>query len=187
MRFGNPFRALQAFVRDDVVGRYAAIAVSAALVDLLTKLIAVRSLGETGLVPLFGRLSLLVVYNTGVTGGASIGPWTFPLNVLVTLLALGLVMWVVRPMAAVHGSAVTALGLVTGGAAGNLASMLLGPKGVADFIGVRLTADTTMVANVADLELWLGAGMLIPVALTLVRLARAERRNVVSISAAEIA
>ena len=68
-----------------------------------------------------------------------------------------------------------ALGLVSGGALGNLASIVAGPKGVADFLAVRLTQNVTMVANVADLFLWSGALMLIPVAITVLRMARAER------------
>ena len=78
-------------------------------------------------------------------------------------------------LAAIDRRAIPALGLVTGGAIGNLASMMAGPPGVADFIGIRLSADTTMVANVADFALWSGALLLVPVALKLVRLVRAER------------
>jgi hypothetical protein len=65
--------------------------------------------------------------------------------------------------------------MVAGGAVGNLLSMLFGPEGVADFLAVQLSSETTIVANVADLALWAGAAMLAPVALLLMRMARAER------------
>lgn len=162
-------------LRDPVVRRYLGIAGAATAVDLLTKEIAVRLLGETGFVTMTDRLAFTLVWNTGTAGGFSVGPFTWFLNVLVTVLALGLVLSVVRPMAAYDARATMAMGLVSGGAIGNLLSMMAGPHGVADFIGVRLTDDTTMVANVADLFLWCGAIMLVPVGRTLYRMAKLER------------
>jgi signal peptidase II len=97
--------------------------------------------------------------------------------VLVTLLAIGMVLIVVRPLSAVDTRATTGLGLVSGGAMGNLASIMAGPAGVADFIGIRLSGDTTMVANIADFFLWGGALLLIPVCATLARMAHLERRG----------
>jgi len=167
---------LSPFIRDSAIRRYVGIAVAACGVDLLTKEIAVRSLGETGWVLLTDRLSLTLVWHTGAAGGTSIGPFTWLINVVVTVLALGLVMSVVRAMAAVDARSTLALGLVSGGAVGNLASIVAGPVGVADFLAVRLSDDLTMVANVADLFLWAGALTLVPVGATLVRMARAERR-----------
>jgi signal peptidase II len=161
--------------RDRAIRRYIGIAVAACGVDLLSKEIAVRSLGENGLVPLADGLSLTLVWNTGAAGGVSLGPFTWLLNVVVTVLALGLVMSVVRAMAAADARSTMALGLVSGGALGNLASIVAGPVGVADFLAVRLSEDTTMVANVADLFLWAGALALVPVGATLLRMARAER------------
>jgi len=163
------------FSRDPIVHRFGAVALVALLADLGTKELAVRILGSSGYVDLTERLAFFLVWNTGVTGGVSVGPFTASLNVLVTVMALWLVLTVVRPMAQVDARATLALGMVTGGALGNLASIVAGPPGVADFIAVRLSADSTMVANVADLFLWGGALMLAPVALTLLRLVREER------------
>ncbi len=154
---------------------YGAVLVLAAAADLLTKQIAVASLGADTVIQLFDRLSLLVVFNTGSAGGVMIGPYTWQLNVLVTLAALGLITMVAPSLIAIDRRARLALGLVAGGALGNLASMLFGPIGVADFIGLHLAGDTVMVMNVADLELWTGALMLMPVVLTLLRAIRAER------------
>ena len=175
MSISRPSTFLPLF-RDSAIRRFVGIAVAACGVDLLTKEIAVRSLGETGWVTLTDRLSLTLVWNTGTAGGSSIGPFTWLLNVVVTVLALGLVMSVVRAMAAVDTRSTMALGLVSGGALGNLGSIVAGPVGVADFLAVRLSDDLTMVANVADLFLWAGALTLVPVGATLVRMAREERR-----------
>lgn len=162
-------------VHDSSIRRYLSIALTACAADLATKEVAVRSLGNDGLFMLTERLALTLVWNTGVAGGASLGPFTGVLNVVITVLALGLVVSVVRAMAAVDSRSILALGLVSGGALGNLSSLVAGPRGVADFLAVRLTDDLTIVANVADLFLWTGALALVPVALKLIRLARAER------------
>ncbi len=160
---------------DTVRARFVGITALVAAVDLLTKEVAVQTLGATGVVPFSDRFSLFVVFNTGSAGGVHIGPYTWHINVLVTMLAVGLIASVVHAMAAVDRRATRALALVAGGAVGNLLSMLFGPDGVADFLAIRVSGDTTMVANVADFALWTGAVMLAPVALLLLRLARAER------------
>jgi signal peptidase II len=166
---------LMPLLRDSAFRRYVTITIAACAVDLLTKEMAVRSLAKAGLFTLTERLSLTLVWNTGAAGGMSIGPFTWVLNVVVTVLALGLVMSVVRAMAAVDTRSTLALGLVSGGALGNLASIVAGPRGVLDFLAVRLTDNVTMVANVADLFLWSGALALIPVGATLVRMSREEK------------
>jgi len=158
--------------------RFVALTAVVAAVDLLSKEVAVRSLGSNGLVPLTERFSLFVVFNTASAGGVEIGRYTWELNVLVTALAVGLIASVVQGMASVDRRATWALALVAGGAVGNLLSMIFGPEGVADFLAVRVSGDTTIVANVADLALWAGASMLAPVAMALLRKARAESRAV---------
>ena len=155
--------------------RFAAIAALVLAADLVAKDVAVRALGLTSHVLLTDRLSLFVVYNTGSAGSLSVGPYTWQLNVMVTLLAVGLIASVVRPMAMVDGRATPALACIAGGALGNLASLLWGPDGVADFVAIRVYGDTTVVANLADFALWGGAILLAPVALLLFRLTRVER------------
>ena len=156
--------------------RFVALTTVVAAVDLLSKDIAVRSLGSHGLVSLSDRFSLFVVFNTASAGGVDIGPYTWELNVLVTALAVGLIASVVQGIASVDRRATYALALVAGGAVGNLLSMIFGPEGVADFLAVRVSGDTTIVANLADFALWTGASMLAPIALVLIRKARAESR-----------
>lgn len=161
---------------DRILAQYLGVAFAAAAIDWLTKFIAVSVYGEGGGVALWDRFSVLVTYNLGSAGGVMIGPFTWHLNVLVTALAVAMISTIVRQLTMVDANAAKALGLVAGGAMGNMASMLLGPEGVADFFAVRISGDTTIVMNVADASLWTGALLLIPVVVRLVQAIRAEKR-----------
>lgn len=156
---------------------YLGFALLAAAADLITKQIATSTIAIGDVIPMIDRLSLMVVYNTGSAGGVMIGPYTWHYNVLVTFAALVLITVVAPSLIAIDRTARLSLGLVAGGAIGNLASMLFGPEGVADFLALRLRGDTTIVMNVADLELWVGALLLLPVVMTLIRAIRAERTS----------
>lgn len=155
--------------------RFAALAAAALAVDLGTKYWAVQALGDGG-VHLTSSLALLLVFNTGIAGGASLGPYTWLLNVVGTTAALVLVSSVLVPLAREDRRAVLALGLIAGGAAGNLSSLLFESRGVPDFLAVRLP-DAAIVFNIADLALWSGAILLVPITVALLRLIRAEKRR----------
>lgn len=147
----------------------------AAAADLLTKAIATAFLSDGRLIEVTSSTALMLVYNTGSAGGASIGPYTWAINVGVTTAAILMIMRIVTPLAAVDSRATRALALVSGGAFGNLASMLAGPEGVADFLALDLPNGATIVMNVADLLLWGGAVMLLPVVARLIAAVRLER------------
>ncbi len=155
---------------------FLAVAAIAATVDLLTKELATGLLSDGRFVAIGDQLGFMLVYNTGSAGGVSIGPFTRSINVLATMLAIGMVMRVVSPLASVDARAALPLGLLTGGALGNLASMLAGPEGVADFLAVRIGHSGMIIMNIADLFLWVGALLLAPVVLRLLGAIRAERR-----------
>ncbi len=150
---------------------YLAGAAGVAALDLLTKQLAVSLVGDN-VVPLFGASSLMVVFNTGGAGGVTVGPYTWHLNVLVTMVAIALISSIAASLIRVDRKALAPLCLVAGGAMGNLSSMLWGPAGVADFLAYRLPRGTSIVMNVADLALWSGALLLLPVVMTLVRAIR---------------
>lgn len=145
-----------------------------ALIDVATKQVAAQTLGR-GMVDLTDRLSLFLVYNTGGAGGYSYGPATTPVNVAVTVIAIIVILIIVPELGRLHRLAVPALAFVSGGAAGNLSSMLTGPAGVADFLAVHL-GEHTIVFNLADVALWLGALMLVPVVVFLVEQIRLQRQ-----------
>ncbi len=162
---------------NNVMKRFVSVALVAAMTDLVTKVVAASALDSAQIVSISERLSFMLVYNTGSAGGVSIGPYTWAVNVAVTLVAIAMVLRIVQALAAVDPRATLPLALVTGGAIGNLASMIAGPEGVADFIAVQISESSTMVMNVADLWLWGGALMLAPVVVRLVTAVRAERRH----------
>jgi lipoprotein signal peptidase len=152
---------------------YAAIALSVALADWVSKSLAVSYLADK--THLFGsRLALMLVFNTAGAGGMSWGPHTVQLNICLTALSVLLITGIVAQLARIDGRAAIALGLVAGGAIGNLASMALGPTGVADFMAFRF-GDRAIVCNVADIALWSGALLLIPVVRSLLRAISAEK------------
>lgn len=150
---------------------WASLAVAA---DLGTKYWAVSSLADRSIV-LTDWFSLMLVFNTGVAGGASIGPQTWLINVLGTFATILLVMSVVLPLARVDGRAAMAMGLIAGGASGNLASIIGEPRGVPDFLAQQV-GDSIVVYNLADVALWVGAAVLIPVTVGLITIIRNERK-----------
>lgn len=160
-----------------VFGTYVTMALLAAGTDWVTKAIATFFLHDGRIVDVISRLGFMLVYNRGALGGSSMGPFTWSLNVVLTLAAIVVVARIVKPLSAVDARATVALALVTGGALGNLGSMLTGPEGVADFLSLQVSAETTVVMNVADLMLWTGALMLIPVVIRLIGAVRAESRG----------
>lgn len=152
---------------------YLAFAGAAALADGATKLLAARELAEHT-VPFGSRFALMLVYNTGGAGGMSWGVHTRLINIGLTALSVLMITAIVGPLAKIDRRAAVALGLVAGGATGNLCSMLTGPSGVADFLALRL-GERAVVCNVADLALWGGAILLIPIVRSLLRAIRTER------------
>lgn len=162
-------------IEHGVIAKFLVLTGIYAAIDLLTKAIATGYLADGVIKELAGTFSLMLIYNTGATGGGSLGPYTMWINVAVTVIAILLIARIVAPLAAIDTRTVPALALVTGGAIGNLASMVLGPSGVADFLAVDITSTTTIVMNIADLFLWTGAVLLIPIVARLVRAVLTER------------
>ena len=155
--------------------RFAVCAFAAALVDLTTKQLATSMLG-TREIALGDRFGLILIWNTGGPGGASLGPTLWMMNAVMTAIAIVIMSAIDADLGRFHRLGAIALGIVTGGAIGNLASMLVDPAGVADFLAVHLS-DRTIIFNVADIALWSGAWMLIPVVVLLVRAIRVERKG----------
>jgi lipoprotein signal peptidase len=148
------------------------IACAAAAVDLVSKQWAIAAL-EGHRVPLAPRLSLGLVYNTASAGGVWLGEHTVALNALATLLAIVLTCAIVLPLTRVDRATPLTLGLIAGGGLGNLASILMSPGGVPDFIALHYVGGA-IVVNVADLVVFTG---LVLLGRTLLRLGGAMRRQ----------
>jgi lipoprotein signal peptidase len=145
---------------DNHLGVLTRIAVLVAIGDWLTKAVASRLVGSEPVV-FTERLRFAVLHNDGAAFGLSAGAWTWPLNLALTLAAIVLMVPVARDLARIDDAAPRALGLIMGGAMGNLASLLLGPPGVVDFISVSIGAHSELVLNVADIAAYAGLAMML--------------------------
>jgi lipoprotein signal peptidase len=138
---------------------FLAITGAAAVCDLATKAWAADALAGRHL-PLLPGVTLRLVYNTASAGGVWVGEHTWAINVLATLLAVLLTGVAVLPLARLDRLAPLTLGLIAGGATGNLASLLGGPAGVADFLAVGYRGGA-VILNVADLAVLVGLVLLV--------------------------
>lgn len=149
------------------------IAALVALGDLLTKQVAVWWVGA--LHPnVSSTVRFGVVHNDKGAFGLTAGNYTFELSLALTLAAIVLIVPVARDLAKIDGRAPAALGLIAGGAIGNLVSLLVTPAGVVDFIAVQRSDGAGIVLNVADLAAYAGVAMLMRSAAMVIA---AMRRN----------
>lgn len=149
-----------------------AIALSVIAVDQLTKHWAVTSLGTDREIDLFWTLRLNLAFNNGMAfgQGQGFGPVIAVVATLVIVYLLVSLRTEASPMSTVG------MGLLIGGAAGNLIDRLFrGDDGilqgaVVDFIDFQWFP----IFNVADMAVNVGAGLLI---LNSILSARAQRHN----------
>ena len=125
--------------------------------DYVTKLIAVSSLTRLP-VPIGGEwLTLRLVYNPGAAFGIYAGQYSRQIFMLLALVALGVLLTMVRQTKPDQWFRLTALGLVCGGAVGNLIDRVRSARGVVDFIDVGIGAYRWPTFNVADMAVTCGA------------------------------
>jgi signal peptidase II len=125
--------------------------------DLVTKLMAVSSLTRLP-VPIGGEwLTLRLVYNPGAAFGIYVGPYSRQVFMALALVALGVLLSMARQTRPDQWFRLTALGLVCGGAVGNLIDRVRSVRGVVDFIDVGIGAYRWPTFNVADMAVTCGA------------------------------
>jgi signal peptidase II len=138
--------------------RYALVAGTVLGLDLLTKAVVEKMFDHGRVVPLLGEsVQLRLVYNPGAAFGLDLGPgsrWVFLAVALVAVAALTRMAW--RTDAA-DRFRLLALGLVAGGAAGNLVDRVRSPLGVVDFLDLGIGALRWPTFNVADIGVSCGA------------------------------
>ncbi|BDI21250.1 signal peptidase II [Herbiconiux sp. L3-i23] len=148
-------------------GVTAAIAAAAVVIDQVSKAVAIAELSGRGRTPLVGDLfGLELTYNPGTVMSLGSGS-TLLLTGIATLAVIGL-FWVAAHTKTLSWAA--AVGLVWGGATGNLADRLFAHPGfgighVTDF----LAYGELFIGNVADI--WLALGALLA-ALMIIRASR---------------
>jgi signal peptidase II len=122
------------------------------LLDQLTKAAALRLLAE-GPLPLFGGIALTLTHNPGSAFGAPVPPIV---TITISAAASAAICWYAfSRQAALLPTRALALGLILGGALGNLLDRLRFGA-VIDFIDLRVWP----VFNTADIALTLGIALL---------------------------
>ena len=124
------------------------------------------------------RLTLL--YNPGAAFGLSLGAYSRSLFTALTILALVVLGALYRSSAPRDRTRPLALGLVVGGALGNLVNRLWSARGVVDWIDLGIGEHRWPSFNAADVGISIGAGLL---AITFWREDKARARDASSLSA----
>jgi len=137
---------------------YLGVALGVLALDAVTKLVVEATLLRSAGIPVLGEwFQLRLVYNPGAAFGLHLGPYS---RWIFLALALGAVVLLSRMSSqALPGDRFRqlALGLVAGGAAGNLVDRIRSPRGVVDFLDVGLGSLRWPTFNVADIAVSCGA------------------------------
>ena len=105
-------------------------------------------------------LRLTLVYNPGAAFGLHLGAYSRWIFIVLTIGALGILWRLFKDTPEGDETRTLALGLVCGGALGNLIDRLRSPLGVVDFIDVGLGDIRWPTFNVADMAVSTGAILL---------------------------
>jgi signal peptidase II len=133
-------------------------AVAVVVLDLITKLIAEATLLRTPGIPVFGDwFQLRLVYNKGAAFGLHVGPYSRWIFFTVALIAVFVLARMSRGSPVGDRFRQLALGLVAGGAVGNLIDRIRSPRGVVDFLDVGVGSLRWPTFNVADIAVSCGA------------------------------
>jgi signal peptidase II len=153
-RSKNPTRAKRVLFWSLVAG--------VVITDVITKLMAVTSLVPRH-VPreVFGEwVRLTLVFNRGAAFGLHLGPWSRGIFLVLTIVALVILGQLYRATRPVDRIRLVALGLVCGGAIGNLIDRIRSPLGVVDFLDIGFRDWRWPTFNVADIAVSCGALLL---------------------------
>ncbi|MFL5561871.1 MAG: signal peptidase II [Gemmatimonadaceae bacterium] len=156
---------------------FVGIALLVMLGDLVTKAMAV-GLWSGERYPLVGsHLLIEVVHNPLGAFSTSYGAHTFEINVAATLAAALLAMVYCPRLTRFDALAPSGLGLITGAALGNLASLVTSPGGVPDFLAVAHGQGSVLVLNLADVAAYIGLACCARIAWSVLRAAVATARG----------
>jgi signal peptidase II len=128
------------------------------VLDLITKIVAEATLLRTPGISVVGDwFQLRLVYNQGAAFGLHVGPYSRWIFFAVALVAVFVLARMSRGAPAGDRFRQLALGLVAGGAAGNLIDRIRSARGVVDFLDVGIGALRWPTFNVADIAVSCGA------------------------------
>jgi signal peptidase II len=133
-------------------------AIVTVVLDLITKVIAEATLLRTPGISVFGDwFQLRLVYNQGAAFGLHLGPYSRWIFFTIALIAVFVLHRMSRGSPLGDRFRQLALGLVAGGAAGNLIDRVRSARGVVDFLDVGVGALRWPTFNVADIAVSCGA------------------------------
>jgi signal peptidase II len=136
---------------------FAGIVLAIVASDFITKRIAEANLTRFPR-PVFGEwFTFQLVYNPGAAFGINVGQhsrWVFMVLALIALVILGVMVKNTLPTDKLR---LVALGLICGGAVGNLIDRITSSRGVVDFIDIGIGSARWPTFNVADMAVTCGA------------------------------
>ena len=131
------------------------------IMDLITKRWALDALAAERWELLGGLVPLTLAFNKGAAFGIRVGDDSRWLFVPITIVALGLLIYILAQTAQRDYPRMLAISLVVSGAVGNLYDRVRWSRGVVDFIGpIDLGIYDFPIFNVADIAITCGAILL---------------------------
>ncbi|MFZ5623013.1 MAG: signal peptidase II [Gemmatimonadota bacterium] len=140
---------------------FAGTAFAVIALDLVTKFLAENTLSRVAAIPVIGEwVQLRLVYNPGAAFGLHLGPYSRWIFLAVAAIAVVVLTRMARAAAPGEVLRQLSLGLVAGGAFGNLVDRIRSGRGVVDFIDVGVGSLRWPTFNVADIGVSCGAVLL---------------------------
>lgn len=142
---------------------YYPLAVVWLIADFLTKRWAFEYLStHAGSQQIFGNyVRFTLAHNKGMAFGISFGEWSRWILIGFVLVTIGLIYHLYRQTRDSERIQTVALGLITGGALGNLIDRLASARGVVDFIDVGIGTHRFYLFNIADAGVSIGGALLL--------------------------
>ena len=132
------------------------------IADFITKRMALHSLQEGESVRVLGDyLRFSLGFNNGIAFGLSQYDSARPILIVFTIIAVAGIIWIYRTTDAAQKLQIIALGMILGGAMGNLLDRFQRVQGVVDFIDVGIGTARFWTFNIADSAITVGAVLLI--------------------------
>jgi signal peptidase II len=133
----------------------------ALLADAVTKSVIRQQLRLSDAVPVIGDyLRLTFIFNPGAAFGISLGGRSREIFLVLTLIALLALLAMYHATPSGDRRRLVAIGLIAGGAMGNLWNRVAHPAGVIDWIDVGMGGIRWPVFNLADVAITTGAALL---------------------------
>lgn len=142
---------------DRAYGVFWAALVVTVILDFCTKLMAEATLMRTPISVVGEWFQLRLVHNQGAAFGLHVGPYSRWIFLAVALVAVVVLVRMSRSAPPGDRFRQLALGLVAGGAAGNLVDRIRSTRGVVDFLDVGIGMHRWPTFNVADIAVSCGA------------------------------